>query len=109
MFIFDVITEGGANAGSCGKKPAAGAESASAPAGAASSDAHMDEQRDYLNHVGEQVSAMLEPLGVSVDVEVEERPANGKQRCGGKGKGQGGCFTKICAALGVNTTFIFTT
>ena len=69
----------------CGNPPPAAA--AADPSAAA--DAQKEEQRDYLQHVGEQVSAMLEPLGVNVDVEVEERPGNGGRR-GCRGRGHGG-------------------
>lgn len=56
---------------------------AAAPNGQTAGDA---EERDHLQHVGEQVAAVLEPLGIAVDVSVEDRP-RGQRGCG---KGNGG-------------------
>ncbi|KAF6032185.1 SQSTM1 [Bugula neritina] len=75
----------------------AGEAPASEAPGAPSADKEKEEERDYLQHVGEQVSALLEPLGVSVDVDVEERGPDGVRierrghgKCRGQGRRQGG-------------------
>ncbi|XP_067943880.1 sequestosome-1-like [Watersipora subatra] len=77
------------------EQPTKDASSSACGAAANGEDAHESgksakhEERDYLQHVGEQVSAFLEPFGVDVDVDVEERPVGWGQRGCGRGRGQG--------------------
>jgi len=45
-----------------------------------------ESERDYLMHIGEQVAAMMEPLGINVDISVEEREKRREMRREQKGR-----------------------
>lgn len=72
----------GAAGAACGEGPAGGQQQTEEQKAA---------QREYLQHVGAQVSTLLEPFGIDVDVEVEEREQGIRHRGHGRGqfRGQG--------------------
>ena len=56
-------------------------------------------QREYLQHVGAQVSTLLEPFGIDVDVEVEEREPGIRHRGQNRGQFRGQGLYFICSVI----------
>ena len=90
---------GGVGGGACGGSPAAAAAPESGGQQQQTAEEQKAAQREYLQHVGAQVSTLLEPFGIDVDVEVEEREPGIRHRGQNRGQFRGQGLYFICSVI----------